>query len=73
MGSLGVCNGVIDTVNGRLRCSIEWEVVEYVPPFEVTMLQPETVAAFVGSGFFILTPLWVAMYGGRVLLTAIRS
>jgi hypothetical protein len=62
--------------NGNVRCFDYLtgpSPVEYIPPFDISTLQPEMVVAFVGSGFFILLPLWVAVYGGRVLLTAIKG
>lgn len=36
-------------------------------------VDPGLASAYVGAGFFTLLPLWVAIVGGRALLTAIRT
>jgi hypothetical protein len=39
----------------------------------VSDIDPTLAAGAIGAGFFVLLPLWAALYGGRALLAAIRS
>lgn len=80
MAEIAICpdGGVISQTGGAnvngpvIRCDAGWQIVEYVPPFEVSTLDPVTVALFVGSGFFILVPIWLAVYSVRGLLALLK-
>ena len=73
MSNYAVCPGPITTdVDGHLLCVDGWQSAVVSVPFDVSAIDPGTAAAFIGSGFFILLPLWAAVYGGRVLLNAIH-
>ena len=70
-----VCEGVITFDNqGGPSCSTGFVEMQYLPYVQSVseLVDPLEAAAFVGSGFFILLPLWAAMYGGRVLINAIK-
>lgn len=68
-----VCPGPVTlTGEGAPLCVDGWTVQPYVAPFDPSQLDPTTIAACVGVGFFVLLPLWVAVYGGRALLSVIR-
>ncbi|HIE83496.1 MAG TPA: hypothetical protein EYQ00_06430 [Dehalococcoidia bacterium] len=59
------------TVNGAPRCGAnnqEWTIIVDPSQAESFVVDPATAATFVGSGFFILLPLWAAIYGCRVLV-----
>lgn len=54
-------------------CDTGWSVVAMTAPeFDPGDLDPALIAGAVGTGFFIMLPLWVAVLGGRKLLDAIR-
>lgn len=74
MADLIICEGIVTLDNqGDPECSTGWVAIEYVPPFNpATDLDPVEIAGFVGAGFFVLLPLWVAVYGGRALLNLFK-
>ena len=64
------CGGTITLNNqGSPLCDTGW-ILE--PVFDISQLDPVTVAAYVGGGFFLLLPLWVAVIGGRALIQSIK-
>ena len=52
--------------------NMEWSIVVDPSQSELFVVDPVDAVTFIGSGFFILLPLWAAMYGGRVLLKSIN-
>jgi hypothetical protein len=66
-------NQITFTANGAPRCgstNSEWTIMVDPSQQELFVVDPATAATFIGSGFFILLPLWAALYGGRVLLNS---
>jgi hypothetical protein len=73
MSNLLTCNGAITySAQGYADCLAGWTVVQYVPPFAITDIDPLVFVTYVGSGFFLLLPLYVAIIGGRVILKSIH-
>lgn len=74
MASYYRCDGNVNTDGqGRISCTTDWLVImpgESVDGSFPIGVEPSTAVGFVGAGFFLLLPLWVAMIGGRALLRA---
>jgi hypothetical protein len=68
---LGCSGPVTISVDDVPACADGWVLTEVNAPLDVAAITAD-LPAFVGSGFFILLPLWVAVYGGRAILNAIR-
>lgn len=64
------CDGEIDLTD--LTCSTDWTVLNTAQSFDPSTLDPVLIAGAVGTGFFILVPLWAACFGVRYLINAIR-
>lgn len=61
-----------DTIAGVLSCSGGWTVVDYVPPFDPSQLQPQVVAALFGGGFLLYLVPWACAYGFKSILSMLR-
>lgn len=66
------CSGPVTVdVTHVPACADGW-VLTQIDPFDVSQIDPVQVAGFVGSGFFILLPLWAAVIGGKTLYQSIK-
>jgi len=67
------CPGLVteDLTDHYPVCVDGWAVTVVDDPFDISQLDPVEIAGFVGSGFFVLIPLWVAVIGGTYLLKAL--
>lgn len=73
MSTTPICSGSITIGNdGQALCSTGWEIAAYVAPFHISQLDPVAIASYIGSGFFVLVPIWAAVVGCRALLDAIK-
>ena len=64
-------NNISFSSTGAPRCgsnNLEWSVIPDPSQSELFIVDAGSAATFIGSGFFILLPLWAAIYGGRVLI-----
>lgn len=68
-----------DAINNS--CSTSWQQVTFsagaggtpdTGSFDPSTLDPGLMAAFLGSGFFILLPLWAASWGVKALLQSVK-
>lgn len=73
MSSVLICSGDVTTDQGHALCSTGWELAPHVPPFDISQLDPALIATMLGSGLFIMLPIWAAMVGGRAILNSIRG
>lgn len=69
------CDGTITEMGGgAYQCSVDWVSAMYdSSTFDPSQLDPGLMAAFIGSGFFILLPLWAASAGVVWLLKTIKG
>lgn len=73
MSYSAVCAGPItEDASGAAICVDGWQQVVHAAPFDWSMIDPVLIAAYLGSGFFIMLPIWVAIVGGRALIHAIH-
>ncbi len=63
------------------QCSTSWQQVTFsagaggtpdTGSFDPSTLDPGLMAAFLGSGFFILLPLWAASWGVKALIQSVK-
>lgn len=40
--------------------------------FDPSFVDPSTAAAFLGAGMLVVVPIWAVMFGGRLLVSAIK-
>jgi hypothetical protein len=68
------CQGTItfNDAKGKVFCSTGWEQAPALEQFDISALDPQLIALMMGSGFFIMVPLWVAIVGGRAILQSIH-
>ena len=75
-----VVGATIDENGTHVLCSTDWVAIgdvnavisEAAQSFDVSQLDPQLMAAYIGSGFFILLPLWAAAYGVKALIQTIK-
>ncbi len=75
------CDGVIvfsgsqsqtDDIS-QYECSSGWIIELDNLSFEPAQdLDPVMIASAIGVGFFVLLPLWAAVYGGKMLIKSIQ-
>jgi len=53
-------------------CDASTTALEISDGFQPSVSDAPAIAGMIGSGFFILLPLWAAVYGARALLKAVR-
>lgn len=76
-----VCPGEATQLDSvTFECLSEWLIVpssEFIQEdsqsFNPADLDPLLMAAFIGSGYFILLPLWAASWGVRELLKLVKT
>lgn len=69
-----------DENGAHVQCSTDWAYVgdvnqvvsDAAQSFDVSQLDPQLMAAYLGSGFFILLPLWAAAYGVKALIQTVK-
>lgn len=67
------CNGeVFVTPDGAPTCSGIWSLVPVPEPFDVSQLDPATVASAFTAGFVIVGSIWFAGWACKALLSLIR-
>lgn len=71
------CPGEITYVAGdatnlaSYQCSEAWVAVPETS-FDPSQIDPALMGGAIGAGFFMLVPLWAAILGGKMLMSAIR-
>ena len=72
-----ICPGAVTQIDSvTYECLSEWAVTpldESSPQFNIADLVPLLMAAFIGSGYFILLPFWAASGGVRELLKLVKT
>ena len=75
-GGMIVESGTGNANGPVVRCDVGWVIEPYNPPLTfdpATDLDPGLIAGAVGAGFFVLVPLWVAVFGVRALTGMLSS
>lgn len=57
--------------NYRPECAAGWVLTSVEEPFDFTQISPVDIAGVVGAGFFVLLPLWAAVYGFSALIKTV--
>lgn len=71
--NIATCAGIISQdANGNTVCSTGWQQSVLAVPFDPSTLDPLLIAGAVGTGFFILVPVWAAALGVKYLLKFIN-
>jgi hypothetical protein len=73
VATIAICQGIIDNRNDRAICDTGWEVAAHVAPFNITDVDPVVFVTYLGSGFFLMLPLWAATIGLRTLIHAVKG
>ena len=70
-----VCPGSITTdATGAAFCLDGWQPIIYssVVPFDISMITPQDLAVYFGSGFFLALPVYAAAFGAGQLIKLVR-
>jgi hypothetical protein len=74
MAELAICDGVLSpNANGTIDCTGTWMTATYVPPFDISQIDPAVATAFVTAGFVIMVIPWGTAYGISRLTKAISN
>ncbi len=67
------CPSDISTEGGIPVCSSSWEVVNNLPPFDPSQLDPTVLAQAFGAGFTLVAFFMVGSMGIRTILNFIKQ
>ena len=80
MSTIVYCTGQIveatfaaDPIEGAVSCPSGWVTAAYVPPFDVSQIDPLVFSEFFLAGFVLFLTPYAAAWGLAQLVKAVRS
>jgi hypothetical protein len=80
MSTIVYCSGQIveaqfqgQPIVGSVSCPSGWITAAYVPPFDVSQIDPLVMSEFFGAGFVLFITPYAAAWALSILLKPLRS
>lgn len=73
MANIIRCLGEVVTISGYPQCSGQWEVVEQLPPFDLSQLDPVLLSSAFGAGFTLVGTFVVLSITIKAVLHSIKN
>lgn len=73
MSSIVYCSGqIVSGVDGSVSCPSGWITAAYVPPFDVSQIDPLVMSEFFIAGFILFLTPYAAAWGMAQIVKSIR-
>lgn len=73
MSGLLHCPGDLIIQGGAPSCSVDWVSVPYIPPFDLSQLDPTVLGQAFGAGFTLVASFMLMSMGIRTFLNFIKQ